>query len=181
MRCLTIGCLFAAILAGCGPSNTVPQPVVPVPVVQPIPARTDLPAGWVEVSGNGWSYGVPKDFDQIKSGLPQGLLARNYSVVKGLTITLSSQITANDLHVFVLNEFISNRQLMILQTGEKTNGPLSIMAVHSLLLPKMADGSLDFFAKKNDTIWHLTCSGANAKLVAQSGVCFEVADTLRLQ
>lgn len=179
MRIAILGLLAAGLLNCNNNHGLVTPPTNPTVVVDP--PRTDLPATWVEVSGKLWSYGVPKDFDQITSGLAKGIVTQQHSVTRGLTINLSGEFSDQDLHDFILHSFMPNKGIMVLQIVEKTDAPLPIVAIHSLILPQQTAGALDFFVKKDNTVYHLSCFGEDKQVKAQSEVCFNIVDTLRIK
>jgi len=182
-------CLTSLELSGC--VNT--PPVIPV-TTEPEPQRTDLPINWLEVSGSNWSYGVPFGFDKARA-LPNDMLAQHSSQSQKISIGFAAHPTQLELPIYVANFVFSketNNQ-KVLATRESTNGPNGrVFAVHYVdnahtCLPgktmcnTAVQGSLDFFVKKNQTIYQMSCFGEALSLKAHADTCFQVINTLRLK
>lgn len=191
MRALIVS-LIAALCVGCAPSKQ-PQPISPsnigpetivLPVEPPNPIkRTDLPLNWVQVDGKGWSYGLPLGFD--KKLQPAGILSSHYSVSTNITINFSTHENKKDELENYVHVFMQNIESEGGDTVAAINERLGIIAVHFIMNdksnPNFLKSSLDFFKQKDTTIYHMTCESDAAHFAKYNDVCFDVAETLRIE
>lgn len=178
--------LLLVSTTGCGNATTpIPPPIEEPGPAKPI-ARTDLPTNWVEVKGDGWSYGLPIHFSPLPT--KEKILAIHYSPNVNLLFGLmSAQTESTDLKEYVHTEFVlpsvQEGKIVLASREQKVDGR-QVIAIHMLHPEKKPGGmrpaSLDFFTQKGKTVYYLGCYSEANNLVDKSSVCFEIVNTLRL-
>lgn len=203
MRCSSILAVVAFVLGcGCAPHSTSPPTIITpptivvtptIPVVPETPPRTDLPVGYSEVRGDGWSYGLPGGFDKTEN--PIGVLARHTSLVTGLTVsfvtTPNDTLPPDGLQQFVLDKWLpqtTKQGSVVVAIGRNNKTTQFTTIVVQTVKPVVTtpskislDGALDFFMQKDNIVCHITCSGEATTLKTHSPICFKIAETLRVR
>lgn len=163
-----IGCVRAPI-----PITSV---VNTEPISKNIVTRTDLPTNWFEVNQQNVSYGLPIEFNRRTTrSLPKDILLRHYSLTHNLTIDFGLHNSDTDLHEYVLDNFIMPRSGKVITVRENSAGVVAVQSIDGTI------SSLDFFIKKNSTIYQLTCYSDAVSLKNNATICFKVVDTFRIQ
>lgn len=190
---------FLAIAAAClglwGCAKTTTPIVSPeVPIEEPTKpvesTRTDLPINWFEVKGEDYSYGLPISFNKTTIGLAPEVQTKHVSLQLLLDVFLVKHNTdVDDLQLFVLSDFIMPAIIegkQVLATKENNSLERKVIVVH--LLEKVPQGerekrdaSLNFFVKRDKTIFYLGCVAEATNLVKHADICFKVVETLKIK
>lgn len=179
MRKLIIASIIS-LLCACGGSSNNPPPNTP-------DHRTDLPAGWQEVKGEGYSFGLPPDFQPTRN--------EYVSSQRHLTVNFGQEKTSiAALEQFLLTIVIPrlhlSDEIIDLRQNKKT-GTYAILSFQPNAQNKLQDTiKLSFYraVDKSPTneaetklVSELSCRGERATFKQSAQICFDIVDTLELQ
>lgn len=178
MRNTVISGLIAAWLMGCA-ANTPPPSPTPTIIIPVEEKRTDLPFNWFEVKGNGWSYGLPMGFDSSKPDYPY--LATHYSMFMKVGVNFTAHsLDQPDLFKFI-GTYLEPRKNQLRDIRENALGIIAVYLVSPVIVNNMREASLEFFVRKDKSVYHMSCVGDATQIKKYASTCFDIIDTLRLK
>ncbi len=173
---------FIFCLMACGGTSTIAPPnVPPTPVID---KRADLPAGYIEVKGSGYSFGLPADFTALLSPNEYKLLfaSGDKLLTVGFTYENNSAGTMPEYLRSIILPRLAAAKFRIQEARHNSNTDMYAVVSY---LPDTNNVSndtvrLDFFKQSQQTVYQLTCFGAQKAFSDKGATCFEIAQTLQL-
>lgn len=172
--------LAAGIFFGCttksvpAPKNSVSPEIAAVAVDAGIDSAKEIPDS--SVSGNNWSYVLPNNWTTQSDGSslsPDKTLSISFSIIPAKYPNVRKCVT----NQFIVPIVTSGGS--ILENRIKTIHDQDVVAIESEMSEKT---SLDFFALKDNSLYHLSCN-LLSPLVSEVDMddCFQVVETLEIK